>query len=81
MICDYVHIESVPLIGDIEEYAAELRFKYYELGEREFSDADAIHLATATIHDGCHTLYSGIRTSRGLRPLRDSKPSFYEFVV
>ncbi|APX96582.1 type II toxin-antitoxin system VapC family toxin [Natronorubrum daqingense] len=55
----YEHIESVPLIDEIGEYAAALRFKYYEPGERELSYADTIHLATAAIHDDCHTLYSG----------------------
>lgn len=58
-IRDYDHIESMPLIDAVAEYAAELRFKYYEPGERELSYADAIHLATAILHDDCHTLYSG----------------------
>lgn len=58
-IRDYDHIESFPLVDDIAEYAAELRFKYYDPGERELSYADAIHLATAVVHDECHTLYSG----------------------
>jgi predicted nucleic acid-binding protein len=58
-INDFEHVESLPLIDEIAEYAAELRFKYYRRGERELSYADAIHLATATVHDDCHTLYSG----------------------
>ena len=58
-IRDYEHIESVPLVDEIAEYAAELRFKYYEPGERELSYADAIHLASAVVHDDCETLYSG----------------------
>lgn len=58
-IHDYDHVESIPLIDDVAEYAAELRFEHYEPGERELSDADAIHLATASIHDECHALYSG----------------------
>lgn len=58
-IHDYEYVESVPLIDQVAEYAAELRFKYYERGERELSYADAIHLATATLHDDCHVLYSG----------------------
>ena len=58
-IRSYEHIESLPLIDEIGEYAAELRFKYYQPGERELSYADTIHLATAAIHDECHTLYSG----------------------
>lgn len=58
-IHDFEHIESLPLFDEIAEYAAELRFKYYQRRERELSYADAIHLATAAVHDGCHTLYSG----------------------
>ena len=58
-IRDYEHVESVPLIDEIGEYAAELRFEYYEPGERELSYADAIHLATASLHDECRALYSG----------------------
>jgi len=58
-IREYDHIDSMPLIDDIAEYAAELRFKYYSRAERELSYADAIHLAMAAAHDDCHTLYSG----------------------
>lgn len=58
-IGEFQHIESMPLIDEIAAYAAELRFKYYDPGERELSYADAIHLATAAIHDDCDTLYSG----------------------
>jgi predicted nucleic acid-binding protein len=58
-IRDYEHVESLPLIDEIAEYAAELRFRYYRRGARELSYADAIHLATASVHDECHTLYSG----------------------
>ena len=58
-IRDYDHIDCLPLIDDIAEYAAELRFKYYSRAERELSYADAIHLAMAAVHDDCHTLYSG----------------------
>ena len=58
-IREFQYIESMPLIDDIAEYAAELRFKYYEPGERELSYADAIHLATAVVHDDCSELYSG----------------------
>jgi predicted nucleic acid-binding protein len=58
-IGEFQHIESMPIIDEIAAYAAELRFKYYEPGERELSYADAIHLATAAIHDDCDTLYSG----------------------
>lgn len=56
---DYDHIRSVPVIDEIAAYAAELRFKYYDRGDRELSYADAIHLATAVVHDDCRALYSG----------------------
>jgi len=58
-IDDYEHVESLPIVDEIGEYAAELRWKYYEPGERELSYADAIHLAAAAVHDDCHTLYTG----------------------
>ena len=58
-IHDFEHIESMPLIDTIAEYAAELRAEHYEPGERELSYADAIHLATAVVHDDCDVLYSG----------------------
>ena len=58
-IRDYDHIDCMPLIDDIAEYAAELRFTYHSRAERELSYADAIHLAMAAVHDDCHTLYSG----------------------
>lgn len=58
-IRDFQYIESMPLIDEIAAYAAELRFKYYDSGERELSYADAIHLATAVVHDDCHALYTG----------------------
>jgi predicted nucleic acid-binding protein len=55
----YEHIDSVPVVDEIAEYAAELRYDYYEPGERELSYADAIHLATAIMYDECDGLYSG----------------------
>lgn len=58
-IREFDYIDSMPLIDEIAEYAAELRFKYYEPGDRELSYADAIHLATAVVHDDCAVLYSG----------------------
>ncbi|WP_311170173.1 type II toxin-antitoxin system VapC family toxin [Halobellus ordinarius] len=58
-IHDYEHIDSVPVIDEIAEYAAELRYEHYDRGERELSYADAIHLATAVVHDDCDALYSG----------------------
>lgn len=65
-IREYDHVRSMPLIDEVAEYAAKLRFEYYESGEREMSYADAIHLATATMHDECHTLYSGDPDFAGL---------------
>ncbi len=58
-IHDFEHIESLPLVDEIAEYAAELRAKCYNPDERELSYADAIHLATAVVHDDCDVLYSG----------------------
>lgn len=58
-IHDFDGIESMPLVDEIAEYAAELRAEYYDPGEQELSYADAIHLATAVVHDGCDVLYSG----------------------
>lgn len=58
-IHDFEYIESMPLVDEIAEYAAELRIELYEPGERELSYADAIHLATAVVHDDCDVLYSG----------------------
>jgi len=43
----------------VAKYAAELRHNYYEPGERELSYADALHLATAVVHDDCRVLYTG----------------------
>ncbi|AUX10753.1 PIN domain containing protein [Halalkaliarchaeum desulfuricum] len=65
-IRDFEYIESMPLIDEIATYAAELRFKYYEPGERELSYADVIHLATAVVHDDCSVLYSGDPDFEGL---------------
>ncbi|ERH02583.1 MAG: putative nucleic acid-binding protein, contains PIN domain protein [Halonotius sp. J07HN6] len=59
VIHDFKHIESMPLVDEIAEYAAALRAEYYDPGERELSYADAIHLATAVVHDDCDVLYSG----------------------
>lgn len=58
-IQDYEHIESIPVVDEIGTYAAELRAEYYQPGERELSYADTIHLAVASLHEECHTLYSG----------------------
>lgn len=65
-IRDFERIRCPPLVDEVGEYAAALRFDYYDRGERELSYADAIHLATAAIHDGCHTLYSGDPDFSGL---------------
>mgnify|MGYP000409835904 CR=1 FL=1 len=52
-------VECLPLVATVAEYAAALRYEYYEPGTREFSYADTIHLATAVVHDECDVLYSG----------------------
>lgn len=65
-IREFAHIECVPLGAEIAAYAANLRFKYYQRGERELSYADAIHLAVASAHEECHTLYSGDLDFEGL---------------
>lgn len=52
-------VDCLPLVADVAEYAADLRYKYYDRGERAFSYADAIHLATASVHSDCHTLFTG----------------------
>lgn len=53
------HIESLPLVDELAQYAAKLRVKYYRRDERDLSYADAIHLAVASVHEDCHTLYTG----------------------
>jgi predicted nucleic acid-binding protein len=58
-IRNYEHVESLPLVDEVANYAAELRHDYYGSGERELSYADAIHLATAVVHDDCGVLYTG----------------------
>ena len=58
-IRDYEHVESLPLVDEVADYAVELRHDYYESGERELSYADAIHLATAVVHGDCVVLYTG----------------------
>ena len=58
-IQDIEDLECLPLVWSVAEYAARLRDKYYEPGTREFSYADAIHLATAAVYDDCTALYSG----------------------
>ena len=58
-IQDYEYIESIPVVDDIGTYAAELRAEYCQPGERKLSYADTIHLAVASLHEECHTLYSG----------------------
>jgi predicted nucleic acid-binding protein len=68
-IRDFEHVESMPVVDDIGEYAAELRFEYYEPGERELSYADAIHLATAVVHGDCDTLYTGDPDFEGIEEI------------
>lgn len=55
----FEHITSLPLVDELAAYAAKLRVKYYHRGDHELSYADAIHLAAASVHEDCHTLYSG----------------------
>ena len=65
-IHDFDGIESMPLVDEIAEHVAELRAEYYDPGERELSYADAIHLATAVVHDDCDVLYSGDQDFEGI---------------
>lgn len=58
-IRDLDGVECLPLVASVAEYAAALRYKYYDRENRAFSYADAIHLATAAVHDDCSVLYSG----------------------
>lgn len=58
-IRSFDNIEIIPVTGDIAEYAAALRMKYYQRGECELSYADAIHLALAAVVSECDTFYSG----------------------
>lgn len=58
-IRDFEHVECVPLVDELGEYAAQLRHKYYDRRERELSYADAIHLAVASTVDDCDRLYTG----------------------
>ena len=58
-IDDLDAVECLPLVANVAAFAADLRYKYYERGSREFSFADAIHLATATVYDECTVLYTG----------------------
>ncbi|QLH78754.1 PIN domain-containing protein [Halosimplex rubrum] len=68
-IRDFDHVESMPVVDDIGEYAAELRSEYYEPGDRELSYADAIHLATAVVHGDCDTLYTGDPDFEGIEEI------------
>lgn len=52
-------IERMPLVDEIASYAADLRCQYYDAGTCELSYADAIHVATASLHDECEALYTG----------------------
>lgn len=58
-IHDLDYVTCLPVVAEVGEYAAELRAKYYENGTGELSYVDAIHLATATVHDECDALYTG----------------------
>lgn len=54
----FKNLEIVPVTSGVAKYAADLRDKYYQKGERELSYGDAICLATAIL-TGCRRLYSG----------------------
>ncbi len=58
-IRDHEYVESFPVGDELAAYAAELRHDYYERRDCEISYADTIHLAAATVHDDCHTFYTG----------------------
>ncbi len=54
----FENLGIVPATSGVAKYAADLRDKYYQKGEKELSYGDAIHLATAIL-TGCEKLYSG----------------------
>ena len=54
----FENLEIVPVTSGVAKYAADLRDKYYQKGEKELSYGDAICLATAIL-TGCKKLYSG----------------------
>ncbi len=58
IIESFENLEIVPVTSGVAKYAADLRDKYYQKGEKELSYGDAIHLATAIL-TGCKRLYSG----------------------
>lgn len=53
----FENLGIVPVTSGVAKYAADLRDKYYQKGEKELSYGDAIHLATAIL-TGCEKLYS-----------------------
>ena len=58
IIENFSNLEIIPVTGGVAKYAADLRDRYYQKGERELSYGDAVHLATAIL-TGCEKLYSG----------------------
>ncbi len=64
----FEEIDVVPVTAEVALYAADLREKYYQRGERELSYADAIHLAIAVMTD-CEALYSGDDDFEGLEEI------------
>ena len=68
-IKDFEYIESMPVVDEVAEYAAELRYDYYDPGGRELAFADAIHLAIAILHDQCDVLYSGDPDFEGIEEI------------
>lgn len=55
---DLEAVHVVPVSVEIARFASKLRSKYYDRQSCEFSYADAIHLATATLLD-CERFHTG----------------------
>lgn len=58
VILSFDNLLILPVSTKVAIYAADLREKYYQKREREFSYGDGVHLATAVLAD-CKKLYSG----------------------
>lgn len=59
-ILSFENLLILPVSIKVAIHAANLREKYYQRGEKEFSYGDALHLATAILA-GCEAFYSGDR--------------------
>lgn len=55
---DFESMHVVPVTVEVARFASKLRSKYYDRSSREFSYADAIHLATASLLD-CSAFHTG----------------------